>query len=97
MLSAPRRSDAVPNSAGTVAIFHTQAYSFEEEGWDEKWELLDIATGEITDLGLNASEVSEVVWLPGSEKGLVWINGSNEVTEGGVSVWTGEVGSLNYR
>ena len=87
MLSAPRRSDAVPNSSGKLAFFHVQAYSFEDEEWAEEWKLLDVATGNISDLALNASEVSEIAWLPGSETGIIYINGTNEETEGGVSLW----------
>jgi len=91
MLSAPRRGEAVPNSSGKLALFHNQAYDFEEEGWDETWELLDIATGNTSVTKLNASEISEIVWLPGSETGIIYINGTNEETEGGVSLWESDV------
>jgi dipeptidyl aminopeptidase/acylaminoacyl peptidase len=87
MISAPRRSDAVPNPSGDIAFFHTQSYSFEDEEWDEGWQLLDLKTGNITDLGLNASEVSEIAWLPSTETGIIYINGTNEDTPGGVSIW----------
>ncbi|KAF2197689.1 hypothetical protein GQ43DRAFT_194897 [Delitschia confertaspora ATCC 74209] len=90
MLSAPRRSDAVPNPSGDIAFFHVSQYSFEDQESTAGWGLLDLKTGDITDLALDASEVSEIAWLPGSKTGIIYINSTNEETPGGVSLWTAD-------
>ncbi|KAF2866266.1 Alpha/Beta hydrolase protein [Massariosphaeria phaeospora] len=91
MISAPRRSVASPNPSGKLALISTSQYSFEEESTSSVWQLLDLATGELTDSKWNATEVSEVVFLPGTETGILYINATNEQTPGGVSLWVGDV------
>jgi hypothetical protein len=55
--------------------------------------LIDLKSGEITESGLNASEINEVVWLPGTETGIIYINGTNEEIPGGVTLWVGDIKS----
>ncbi|KAF2174937.1 hypothetical protein K469DRAFT_703963 [Zopfia rhizophila CBS 207.26] len=90
MLGAPRRSEAVPNPSGEIAYFSVSQYSFQEQSSSSAWKLLDLKTGDIKDLALNGSEVSEIVWLPGTETGIIYLNGTNEETPGGVSLWIGD-------
>jgi hypothetical protein len=91
MLTAPTRGVANPNPKGTVALFSVSQYSFEEESTSSAWQLLDLKTGEISDAGLNASEVNEVVWLPDTDTGIIYINGTNEEIPGGVTLWIGDI------
>ena len=56
--------------------------------------MIDLKTGEISDSGWNSSEVNEYVWLPGTETGILYINGTGE-NPGGVSLWIGDVKSPN--
>ncbi|CAI6341316.1 unnamed protein product [Periconia digitata] len=93
MLSAPRRGVASPNPSGDLAVFSYSQYSFEEESNAHAWHLLDLKTGKISDTGINASEVSEIVWVPGSETGIIYINGTNEDAPGGVTLWMGDIKS----
>ena len=77
LLSAPRRSSAVPNPSGSLALFTVSTYSFETHSKTFDIRVLDIATGQskllISDL--NASEPTWlgednlVLWLSAGEKG----------------------------
>lgn len=97
LLQAPRRGAPVPNPSGKVALFSYSQYSFEEESSTHAWQLLDLGTGEITDSGLNASEVNEAVWIPGTETGVLYINGTNEDVPGGVTLWIGDTAKPSER
>jgi hypothetical protein len=91
LLQAPRRGAPVPNPTGKIALFSYSKYSFEEESTTHAWQLLNLESGEISDSGLNASEVNEAVWLPGTETGVLYINGTNEEVPGGVTLWVGDI------
>ncbi|KAL4879232.1 putative dipeptidyl-peptidase 5 [Aspergillus karnatakaensis] len=84
LISAPRRSEAIPNPSGKVAIFSTSQYSFEKHESSAWWSLLDVRSGNITHL-TDDSNVSEVVWLDDST--LLYINGTNAQVPGGVELW----------
>lgn len=96
MLSAPRRSEAVPNPSGKYGLFSVSQYSFEEQSSSSAWQLLDLTTGKISDAGLS-SDVNEVVWLPGTETGIIYINGTNEDVPGGVTIWMGDISNPSAR
>lgn len=92
----------MPNPSGKVALFSYSQYSFEEQSTTRAWQLLNLETGEITDSGLNSSDVSEAVWIPGTETGVLYINGTNEEVPGGVTLWIGDIAKpsekyLQYR
>ena len=90
MLSAPRRGVASPAPNGEIALLTTTQYSFEEQSTSVAWQVLDLKTGNISDSGLT-SDVNEVVWLPGTETGIIYINGTNEQVPGGVTIWIGDL------
>lgn len=54
-------------------------------------------TGAISDSGWNASEINELVWIPGSDTGILYINGTNEEVPGGVTLWIGDLKSPKSR
>lgn len=91
LISAPRRGVATPNDAGDTALFSFSQYSFDKHASSSKLQLLDVNTGAIRDSGLNTSEINEVVWLPGSKSGIIYINGTNEEIPGGVTIWIGDI------
>ncbi|KAF1937726.1 alpha/beta-hydrolase [Clathrospora elynae] len=96
LLSTVRRTAADPSPDGSVALFSYSQYSFEEHASaGSGMNLIDLKTGDITDSGLNASEINEVVWLPGTETGIIYINGTNEEIPGGVTLWIGDIKSPN--
>lgn len=97
LLQAPRRGAPVPNPSGKTALFSYSQYSFEEQSTTRAWQLLELETGKITDSGLNSSEVSEAVWIPGTETGVLYINGTNEEVPGGVTLWISDVAKPSER
>jgi hypothetical protein len=97
MLGAPRRGVASSSPNGKIGLFTTTQYSFEDQANAAVIQLLDLETGNITDSGFNASEVNEILWLPGTETGVIYINGTNEEIPGGVTIWIGDVSSPEER
>ncbi|KAK0748052.1 hypothetical protein B0T21DRAFT_323445 [Apiosordaria backusii] len=106
MLSAARRSPAVPNSNGTLALYTVSVYSFEEHKRKSEIRVLTIANGQSTVLveGNGASEPNwvgdeEFVWLEGvGDKGeteLRW--GDVKGQRGRVAVFPGPVGNLKVK
>jgi len=92
LLSTVRRGVADASPDGSVGLFSYSQYSFEEHGSaGSGMNLIDLKTGEITESGLNASEINEVAWIPGSETGIIYINGTNEEVPGGVTLWVGDI------
>ena len=71
LLSAPRRSSASPNSAGTLAVFTVSTYSFESHKKTSEIKVLDIGTG-TQSLVTNAEGTSEPNWLGGRNE-LLWL------------------------
>ncbi|KAF2816027.1 uncharacterized protein BDZ99DRAFT_432911 [Mytilinidion resinicola] len=94
MLSAPRRSEAVPNPTGEWAIFSASSYSFEKKESSSNWNLLNLKNGTIGSLDVFTEDVSEVVWIPGSTTEVIYINGTNEEAAGGVTLWLGDLFEL---
>jgi hypothetical protein len=78
LLSAPRRSAAIPNAAGTLALFTVSTYSFQSHSKTSEIRVLDIKTGQTTLLTSDVS-ASEPTWL--GEKNLVlWLKGGEKGT-----------------
>ncbi|KAJ5684556.1 uncharacterized protein N7477_000901 [Penicillium maclennaniae] len=86
LISAPRRSTAVPNPSGEVALFSTGQYSFESHESTNIWNLIDLKSGKISEL-TDDSNVSEIIWLGSSNSGLLYINSTNAGIPGGVELW----------
>ncbi|KAF2029615.1 hypothetical protein EK21DRAFT_100997 [Setomelanomma holmii] len=94
MLSNPRRGALSPSGDGTIALFSVSQYSFDKQSSSHGLNLIDLKTGEITKSGWNSSEINEAAWLPGTDTGFIYINGTGEIA-GGVSLWIGDVKSPN--
>ncbi|KAH0610923.1 uncharacterized protein H6S33_011350 [Morchella sextelata] len=84
LLSAPRRGEAVPNKAGTLAIFHSSTYSFDSHSKTSTWSLLNLDTG-ATSVLFDDSAVQEVVWL--NDDSILYINETNPDVKGGSQLW----------
>ncbi|KAK4136726.1 hypothetical protein BT67DRAFT_448039 [Trichocladium antarcticum] len=79
MLSAPRRSPAVPNSAGTLALYTVSTYSFENHKKTSQIRAFDIASGNSV-LLVEDLRASEPVWL-GDDEFLHLESGDNGATK----------------
>ncbi|KAF2679992.1 hypothetical protein K458DRAFT_407577 [Lentithecium fluviatile CBS 122367] len=95
LLSLPRRGVASPSPNGKISLVTTTQYSFEEQENSAVIQVLDLKTGNLTDSAFNASEINEIAWLPGSETGIIYINGTNEEILGGVTIWIGDAANAS--
>ncbi|KAJ5855500.1 uncharacterized protein N7529_009444 [Penicillium soppii] len=93
LIAAPRRSEAVPNPSGEVALFSTSEYSWDTHATSSWWSLLDLKTGKVTQL-TNDTNVSELIWSGSSDSGLLYINGTNAEIPGGVEIWVSDTSSF---
>jgi len=91
LLGAPRRGALSPSGDGTVALLSISQYNFTTTKGKSSWGLLDLKSGEFKDSGLNISEVNEAAWIPGTDSGIIYINGTNEEIPGGVTLWIGDI------
>lgn len=80
LLSAPRRSNALPNHAGNLAVYTVGTYSFESHKKTSEIKVLDITSGQST-LITNKEETSEPNWLATGNE-LLWLKaGKKGVTQ----------------
>jgi len=80
LLSAPRRSNALPNHAGNLAVYTVGTYSFESHKKTSEIKVLDITSGQST-LITNEEETSEPNWLATGNE-LLWLKaGKKGVTQ----------------
>lgn len=76
MLSAPRRSSASLNSAGTLAVYTVSTYSFESHKKTSEIKFLDVSSG-TQSLVTNAEGTSEPNWLGGGNE-ILWLKSLGE-------------------
>lgn len=76
LLSAPRRSSASLNSAGSLAVYTVSTYSFESHKKTSEIKVLDISSG-TQSLVTNSEGTSEPNWLGGGNE-LLWLKSSGE-------------------
>lgn len=87
MISAPRYGAASPNPSGEWAVYTSSNYSFETHETSTVWKLLNVNTGDISDLPFT-SDVSEIVWVGSTNTSVLYLNGTNDAVPGGVTLWT---------
>lgn len=87
LLGAPRRSSAVPDPRGTLAVFTVSTYSFESHEKTTEVRVIDISSGHST-LITSDSKTSEPNWLGGASE-LLWPKegerGATELVVGSVN------------
>ncbi|KAK4160924.1 dipeptidyl-peptidase 5 [Cladorrhinum sp. PSN259] len=66
LLSAPRRSAAIPNPDGTLALYTVSTYSFQEHKRSSQIKLLRIGAGQSTTV-VDDNGASEPVWIGANE------------------------------
>lgn len=91
MLSAPRYSGASPNGNGEWAVFTSTNYSFESHEASTTWKILRLATGEISDLEISGSEVSEMVWVGPTDTSVLYVNGTGGDVPGGIGLYVADL------
>ena len=78
LLSAPRRSAAIPNAAGKLAVYTVSTYSFESHKKTSEIRVLDITTGR-SRLISNEEKISSPNWLSDNE--LLWLKAEKNITK----------------
>ncbi|KAJ5114541.1 hypothetical protein NUU61_000300 [Penicillium alfredii] len=71
LIGAPRRSSAVPNAAGTLAVYTQTSYSFESHAKTNEIRVIDIDSGRSA-LITNDPGANNPQWLDNSDQ-LVWL------------------------
>lgn len=96
-LEVPQRGVVIPNPSGGLAIISRAQSSFETQKTYSGWELLNLGTGKIRDQGFSFFEQNEIVWLLGSDTGIIYLKYSKPDVVGGVALWMGDVANLSER
>ena len=71
MLSAPRRSPAVPNASGTLAVYTQTTYSFSTHSKTSEIRIVDLESGNSSAV-TNDAGASNPQWLDDGDS-LVWL------------------------
>lgn len=87
---SPPRHDANSNQQQTIALFSSSTYNWTTHESSTTWQLLDVASGAITEAPFDSS-VSEVVWVGLTNTSILYINGTNDDVPGGVTLYTADV------
>ncbi|EMR62940.1 putative secreted dipeptidyl peptidase protein [Eutypa lata UCREL1] len=87
LISANRYSDAAPNPSGEFALFTVSKYSFDTKETSSVWKKLDLATGDIS-VWYEGSDISEVVFVGSDPTSIIYVNGTNEEDNGGISLYS---------
>ncbi|KAF2261201.1 hypothetical protein CC78DRAFT_500427 [Lojkania enalia] len=95
MLAAPRRSTANVNPSGEIALFSSTTYDWDEHESSTTWNILDVASGNVTEAPFDSS-VSEIVWIGDTDTSILYINGSNDEIPGGVTLYTADLGADEF-
>ncbi|PYH96045.1 dipeptidyl peptidase V [Aspergillus ellipticus CBS 707.79] len=93
LISAPRRSEVIPNPWGDTGLFSTSQYSFDTHSSSTWWSLIDLKSGDIKTL-TNDSHVSEVIWLGSDASTLLYINSTNAQIPGAVELWISDTSNF---
>ena len=88
LLSAPRRSSALPNTEGDLAVYTVSTYSFASHQKTREIRVVDIASGQ-SRLITNDKEASSPRWLSGRE--LIWL----KTTENSTKLITGHADAID--
>ncbi|KAH9906734.1 alpha/beta-hydrolase [Xylariomycetidae sp. FL2044] len=94
MLAANRYGAAQPNPSGEFAIYTVSNYSFETKESASWWNKLDLATGEIS-VWYEGSDISEVVFIGPTPTSIIYLNGTNEEDDGGISLYSADATDLS--
>ncbi|KAI4096328.1 MAG: hypothetical protein LQ344_001154 [Seirophora lacunosa] len=93
MLAAPRRGVALANPSGEFAVYTNTNYSFQDHEATTVWEKLDLTSGDISTWTAD-SNISEVVFVGPTNTSILYINGTNEEGDGGISLYTADALNL---
>ncbi|RVX69260.1 hypothetical protein B0A52_07236 [Exophiala mesophila] len=94
MLAAPRRSTVIPSPSGDIGVFSSTTYDWDEHKSSTVWNTLNLTSGEISTL-FNGSDISEFLFVGPNATSILYLNGTNEEEDGGVSLYAGDIDSFD--
>jgi hypothetical protein len=69
-------------------------YSWETHETQTTWNLLNLTSGEVS-LLYNGSEISEFFWIGSTDTSVLYVNGTNDEEDGGISLYAGDVTAID--
>lgn len=75
-----------------MALFTSTSYNWTAGKSSTKWMFLDVKSGDVREAPID-SDVSEVVWIGSTNTSVLYINGTNDEIEGGVTLYTADLGA----
>lgn len=90
MVSAPRYTAAIPNPSGDWAFYTSKNYSFEERESSTTWKLINLVSGDITDLPWG-SNITDAVWVGPTNTSVLYVNATTADVPGGVTLYTADL------
>jgi hypothetical protein len=69
-------------------------YSWETHETQTVWNLLNLTSGEVS-LLYNGSEISEFFWIGPTDTSVLYVNGTNDEEDGGISLYAGDVTAID--
>jgi hypothetical protein len=79
MLSAPRRSPAVPNYDGTLALYTVSTYSFADNKAKNEARVMSIESGS-SNLLTGEEKIHDINWVPGTNDVIYFKSGEKGLT-----------------
>ncbi|KAK7205855.1 Alpha/Beta hydrolase protein [Myxozyma melibiosi] len=90
VIQAPRRSEAVPNKSGTLAVYTETSYSFSTRAWSGALKTIALEAGaEPKTVIADAADVGDLAWAGSDDATVLYLNTSGEYT----ALWSVDVGS----
>ena len=88
LITSPRRTPAVPNADGSLALYSISKYSLGSHSETNEIQVVDLKTGKST-LFSDDSRNKEPTWLVGNC--VIWLK---ELEEGTTEFWIGKAGDV---
>jgi hypothetical protein len=80
--------------AQELGIFSSTTYSWDEHETSTVWNTIDLKSGKIS-LLTNSSGISEMVWAGSTNTSIIYINGTNDEDDGGISIYAGDTKAID--
>lgn len=81
-------------SSQEIGVFSATTYSWDLHKTHTVWNTLNLTSGEIS-LLYNGSEISEIVWVGPNDTSILYINGTNEEDNGGISIYGADITAID--
>ncbi|KJZ70380.1 hypothetical protein HIM_10224 [Hirsutella minnesotensis 3608] len=77
LIAAPRRSAAIPNRDGTLALYTVSTHCFEEHKTRKELRVMNLVSGQSEQLS-DDQDVYDGVWIPGTDADVLYLKSTSE-------------------